>query len=486
MGIQAFSIHAHFYQPPREDPITGSIPVERNAAPFTNWNERIHFECYQPNARLRNFERISFNIGPTLYNWMKSHDPLTCARIVDQDKANFRSNGVGNAIAQSYNHTILPLSSHQDKVTQVYWGIIDFEHIFGRKPRGLWLPETAVDYETLEVLANFGIEFTILAPWQAKTGNTSRSDAFSSDIDSSEPYIVKLPNHKQVTVFFYHRELSTRVSFDPWATVNADDFARQILHPSYDVAKYQRNEPQLLLIASDGELYGHHQNYREHFLRRLVDGAASQFDLTPTYPALWLKRYPPRETIEIQERTSWSCHHGVERWADGCSCTSGSNVWKSKLRRAFDHLAGELDRLFLEVTSPFIDDPWLLRHRTIHVMLGEVTIEDLISSMASRALTSEQSRRIGLMLEAQYERQRMFTSCGWFHDDLDRIEPRNNLAYAAQAVRLAHKATGIDLGQDVIRDLQYVVSAKTGLSAEQVFGTIAKRYADTEKVFTFS
>ena len=272
-----------------------------------------------------------------------------------------------------------------------------------------------------------------------------------------------------MTVFFYQRELSTRVSFDPWATINADSFARQILQPCFNVEKSQRNGPQLLLIASDGELYGHHHNFRERFLARLVDGAASQFGMTSTYPALWLKRFPPRDTVEIRENTSWSCHHGIARWVGGCSCTPGNGTWKSRLRYAFEHLADELDRLFLEITRPLIRDPWLLRHRYIHAMLGKVTLDELISAMAYRVLTSEQLRRTYLMLEAQRERQRMFTSCGWFFDDFDRIEPRNNVVYAAQAVRFANLATNVNLKSEIVDDLKYVTSAQTGLRADQVF-----------------
>ena len=213
--MRALAIHGHFYQPPREDPLTGAIPNEFGAAPFGNWNERIHAECYRPNAELGNFERISFNVGPTLSSWMAGYDRSTYGAIVEQDRATVREFGVGNAIAQAYNHTILPLQSREDKVTQVAWGIADFEHHFGRKPQGLWLAETAVNTETLVVLADAGIEFTILAPWQAD----------APDVDTTEPYRVSLPGGRSITAFFYDRDLSGRVSFDPVMTSNADAFA---------------------------------------------------------------------------------------------------------------------------------------------------------------------------------------------------------------------------------------------------------------------
>lgn len=454
-----FTVHAHFYQPPREDPLTGIIPREPGAAPFPNWNERIHAECYRPNAELRNFEQISFNVGPTLFKWMAAYDPPTYQKIVEQDQVNVRRYQVGNALAQAYNHTILPLASYQDKVTQVAWGIADFEHRFGRRPRGMWLPETAADSETLDVLAQQGIEFTILAPWQAG----------EEDLDVTEPYRVPLANGREITVFFYQRDLSARISFDAGATVNADSFAEYVLRPYFNPEKERRGEPQLLLVASDGELYGHHQYLRDHFLARLVDGASSRLSITPTFLSRWLASHPPRRSMQIRERTSWSCHHGVTRWAGKCSCTPGDGGWKAQLRFAFERLSAEIDRLYLNVTQPFIDDPWSLRNRYVHVLLGETSPGALIEEMAGRALTSEQVRRIHLMLEAGRERQRMFTSCGWFFEDFDRIEPRNNVAYAAQAVYLCRLATGVSLEEVAREDLHRVVSERTGLRADKVF-----------------
>ncbi len=465
MGTQSLSIHAHFYQPPREDPITGRIPIEVGANPFQNWNERIHAECYRPNAELRNFEQISFNIGPTLLAWMDHHDPQTVARIVAQDAANLRRNGVGNAIAQGYNHTILPLSSRADKITQVAWGCAEFRHRFGRDPQGLWLPETAVDLETLEVLEQAGLRFTILAPWQAGV----RGQSGGGVVDPTEPYRVDLPNGRRFTVFFYQQDLSTRISFDPSATVNADDFARYVLLSYYNPEKTRRGEPQLILAASDGELYGHHQHLRDRFLARLMDGAVSPLDLHKTYPALWLQQHPPRQTITIREDTSWSCHHGVLRWKTACGCTPGDSAWKTNLRLALEHLAEALDDVAKEVLRPLFSDPLELRNRYIHVILGEMTAEQLIAELAGRALTGEQTHRVHLLLEAQRERQRMFTSCGWFFEDFDRIEPRNNVAYAAQAVLLTLQATGIDLSGMALRDLALVRSPRSGLTAERVF-----------------
>jgi hypothetical protein len=463
MADQLLCIHGHFYQPPREDPITGLIPHEPGASPYNNWNERIHAECYRPNAELGNFANISFNLGPTLGAWMHRHDPQAARLIVAQDRANVDRYGVGNAMAQAFNHTILPLATHRDKVTQVAWGIAAFEHAFGHKPQGMWLPETAVDIDTLGVLADHGIEFTILAPWQADTST------LNTPLDPTEPYRIFLPDGRSISVFFYHRELSTLISFSPQSTINADIFAQAEILSCFNAEKRQRGEPQLLLIATDGELYGHHQAFRDYFLAHLVNGATTSAGIRKTYPALWLRDHPPLRSISIHEKTSWSCYHGVMRWMGVCGCTPEYGVWKAYLRLAFDRLAVALDRIYEETTSPLVGNPWELRNGYIHVLLGNVGIDDLITRAAGYRLRKDDCRRIRLLLEAQHERQRMYTSCGWYFDDFSRIEPRNNVAYAAQAVSLTYLATGIDLAPQTAADLSHVVSQRTGARADRVF-----------------
>ncbi len=459
MFDRSLCIHGHFYQPPREDPLLGSIPQEAGAAPYANWNERIHAECYRPNAERGNFGRMSFNVGPTLFGWMQQHDPAAYRMIVEQDRANLRRYGVGNAIAQCYNHTIMPLATRADKAAQVAWGIADFAHRFGRRPQGMWLPETAVDSETLAIMADFGIEFTILAPWQAA----------DDQLDPTEPYRVELPGGRSIVACFYHQGLSGRVSFDSAMTTNADAFALHDLAAQFNPAKAQRGEPQLILVASDGELYGHHQPFRDMFLEHLLGTASAQSGIEPTFLARWLREHPPRRSVGLRERTSWSCHHGVARWMDSCGCTPEAGRWKAALRYACDQVAAALDMAYAAVLRPFIADPWRLRERYIHVLLGEMTVADLIGEAAGRRLPADTAGRIHMLLEAQRERQRMFTSCGWFFEDFDRIEPKNNVAYAARAVQLTHMAAGVNLAPLAADALRQVVSQRTGLRGDQVF-----------------
>ena len=456
MNAKAISIHAHFYQPPREDPLTNEIPVEPGAAPYPNWNEKIYDQCYHPNAEQGNFRKISFNIGPTLNNWLEDVHPEILEKIIHQEQENYEKFGVGNAMAQAYNHTILPLSSRDDKETQVRWGIDEFVCRFGHRPQGMWLPEAAVDLETLEVLVENGIEFVILAPWQAD----------KVDVDVSQPYLVELSGGKKITAFFYDQDLSMRVSFDPAATVNADEFVLNYVLPKFNGNHTSR--PRLHIVASDGELYGHHQPFREKFLAYLLNGAVGKQDIENVYPGLWLKRHPATESIRILENTSWSCPHGVSRWKEACDCAAHGE-WKAPLRKAFDQIASVLDREYLSFVGKYLENPWEMRHRYSQVLCGKTEPAAYIRSMISQKLPDEDVQTIELLLSAQYERQRMFTSCGWFFDDFDRIEPRNNIAYAAQAVWLTELASGIDLSEQALKWLKPVKSWRSGLRGDQVF-----------------
>lgn len=466
-----FCIHGHFYQPPREDPLTGEIPVEMGANPYKNWNEKIHDQCYRPNALLGNFKRVSFNIGPTLVEWMAGYDAITLHQIIEQERMNFEQQGVGNGMAQAYNHTILPLASKQDKITQIRWGLGDYLHRFGHQPSGLWLPEAAVDEETLEVLVEQGMEFVILAPWQAHEPH----------LDTTQPYLVKLTNGKEITAFFYDRDLSTRISFDPPSTVNADEFIVKFLLPKYRKEGGKTEpQPQLIMAASDGELYGHHQHFRDKFLSHLMSGALKNHPVEPTYPALWLKKHPAKKYIHLRYPTSWSCHHGVTRWMGSCGCTDHP-AWKAPLRQAFNEIAYVLDEHYEHTMGEYFSDPWEVRHQFIQVLLRQVKLEEWVQELSKRSLKSEDIRKISLLLSAQFERQRIFTSCGWFFEDFDRIEPRNNVAYSAQAVWLTYLATGVDLTSKAMGWLRQVKSWRTGLRGDVVFSQYLQRLRSGEQ-----
>ena len=456
MTFHALCIHAHFYQPSREDPLTGEIPQEKGAFPYQNWNEKIHAQCYKPNADLGNFELISFDLGPTLSEWMSKFDPQTLNRIIEADKTNCALYGVGNAMAQPYHHTILPLGTREDKITQIRWGIIDFEKRFGRTPQGMWFPETAIDEETLETAVEAGIEYTILAPWQAA----------DPSVDCSKFYKVALRNGLFMDVFFYEQGLSALVSFDPQATSNAERFAKEKIQPIFHA---HNQKDQIMTIATDGELYGHHQPFRDKFLAYLMNRALKKEDIESTFPALWRKTHPVEDEIKILPNTSWSCHHGIARWSTGCDCTPHSQ-WKGRLRKALDRLAGRIDKAYLEIMGGQFSNPWEIRHEYLRVKLQQEEFNHLVVRLnGGKAVTTDMLRKMDELLKVQFDRQRMMTSCGWFFDDFYRIEPQNNVKFAAQAVWRLKKSCGIDLVEKTVEDLKSVHSTATDLSGSQVF-----------------
>ena len=447
-------VHAHFYQPTREDPLTGIIPEELGAQPYSNWNERIYETCYKPNAAMGNFSRISFDIGPTLSQWLRRYHPDTLNQIIHADRLNMEHYGVGNAIAQPYHHTILPLGKRRDKQTQIRWGIYEFERTFKHKPEGMWLPETAVDMETLEVLVDNGIQFTILAPWQAEV----------KDVDPRKAYQVILPGHKSIKVFFYHSGLSARVSFDPNATENADVFARNIVKPEFLAG----DQNQWLMVATDGELYGHHQIFRDKFLSYLLDGSISAQHIETDFPGLQLTKQKVFPVVKIQENTSWSCHHGVQRWRGACACTPNSE-WKKPLREALERISGEVDKIFTEACKGLFENAWEARDRYIEVFSGDLKFGDWLRNFTDLPLTVEKVNQLERLFQAELDCQRMFTSCAWFFNDLDRIEPRNAVTYAAHAVWLVKKAVGTDISPEVVAILKKSKSWQSDVSALDFF-----------------
>lgn len=464
-GKPNICVHAHFYQPPREDPFTNLIPDEPGAEPYRNWNERILDTCYRPNAELGNYSRISFNLGPTLSSWMASNSKDVLLKIAEADKNNVIANGVGNAIAQPYNHTILPLSKRRDKETQVIWGIEAFKHLYGRNPQGIWLPECAVDLETLNVIAEQGIQFTILAPWQVE----------AQEGEEGSPYRIELENGKSIIVFLYNKELSTKVSFDTQATVNADTFAEKMLVPTVKRSALDG----LTIIATDGELYGHHQIFRDKFLAHLLNGSTSGRGMQITYPGLWLMENNVTRTAMIIENTSWSCHHGVERWRSNCGCTA-DGAWKKPLREAFNFLADEIDTQYESIIFDAGGNPWEMRNRYIDVILGRISFVDWLNSFELRTNEMITIHKLEYLFRAQYERQRMFTSCGWFFDSMERIEPQNNINYAASAVWLMEQACRFNLPYVFYSLIGKAKNDKSGLSGKDWFLSAYARCAISE------
>ncbi len=424
-------VHGHFYQPPREDPLTKAIPPEPGAEPFLSWNQRIMEECYRPNAMLGNFSKISFNLGPTLAGWLNRHAPDVLERIVGDENKNFKKFGTGNGLAQPYHHTILPLGDFFEKSIQIAWGIKNFEYYFHHRPEGMWLPETAVDNESLSIMADQGIKFTILAPWQIEvlTG------------EGGSPARVDLPNGKAITVFPYDSPLSSQVSFDNTSTENAERFSERIAS-----IRLSDDGRRFVLIATDGELYGHHQPFRDMFLSHLLNGASTSRGITPIYPGLWLKDNEVRTVARIRESTSWSCHHGIERWRSECECSSNTS-WKPAFTKGLRFLAGEIDRLFKEGCLNAGIDPVSAFEDYIDVELERTTFSQWIRNKAVGVTSVETLDQLHKLFQAQLYRQRMFTSCAWFFGNLERLEPQYALKNAAYATWLIRAVTGTDLSQ---------------------------------------
>ena len=450
-------IHGHFYQPPREDPFTGRIPREPTAAPYANWNERITVECYEPNVRAGNFEGISFNLGGTLAHWLDAHAHDTYERIVAAELAYRDRHGVGNGLAQCVHHTILPLARRRDKICQVRWGIASFEHRFGHHPQGIWLPEMAVDCETLGVLASEGIRFTILSDEQVY-GELSAGGG---------PYRVALPDDQEIVVFVRDRHLSNHLSFGMPDSGYVDEWLQK--HVAW---RCQRDG--LHIIATDGETFGHHHRQGVHVLNRIL-AAEERHGYRLATLGQYLQQHPPDTEIKVIENTAWSCAHGLSRWLVGCDCTPGDSRWKGALRRALDNLASDVDQIYVCEARQLGFEPWQLRDRYIDVILGRTSRETFLTGNGLGHLMSEEAERLLHLLEAQFHRQRMYISCTFFFGQLNRYEPRYAIANAVRALALTRYATGDDLSHGFRRDLSSAVSARTDLTGADIFDEIVSR-----------
>lgn len=460
-GQTYLCLHGHFYQPPREDPFTNRIPLEPSAAPFANYNERITAECYRPNAEAGNFDVMSYDMGPTLASWLEQTHPDVYRRIIEADRLHMQRYGVGNAVAQAYNHTILPLATLRDKRTQILWGLQDFQHRYGHAAHGMWLAETAVDFESLDLLAQFGITYTIMAPWQTTT-----------PIDPTEPYIVRLREGRSITVFFYNAPLSGGVSFDWNLTNDAEKFAASYLPAQLVQRKTDAKEPQLLIIATDGELYGHHKPWRDKFLSHLVRYGAPGNHFEVTSLERFMLAHPATKEAQIREPSAWSCSHGVARWSSGCECTEGDSSWKPALRQALANLSARGDALFEQYAGEALQDPWAARDDYILLRNGWESQESFWARHGKLKRLPDDTQtawRTQLLLEAQYFHQYSFTSCGFFFEDLDRIEPRNDIAFARRAISLTWQALNVDLQHDFVNDLQAAKSWRSAMTGADLY-----------------
>jgi alpha-amylase/alpha-mannosidase (GH57 family) len=466
---RAIVIHGHFYQPPRESPWLESVEVQDSAAPFHDWNERVTAECYAPNTAARrvddqnrvldivnNFEKISFNIGPTLFAWLERHRPDVYAKIVAADRASVETRGHGNACAQVFNHMIMPLATRRDKVTQVRWGIEDFRARLGREPEGLWLPETAVDNESLEVLAEAGMKFTILAPHQALRVRPLGADAWedvSGGIDPSRPYLWKGPRGLSLAVFFYDGPISRAIAFE--RLLERAENLVSWLNAAFSEA---REWPQLVHCATDGETYGHHSRFGEMALAAAVQQIEAEGAAALTNYGAFLAAHPPTHEVEIRELTSWSCAHGVERWRSDCGCRTRSDWhqrWRAPLREALDWLREQIDPFFEARASAHLKDPWAARDGYAAVLLDRSPerLEAFFAEHARGVLDPAARVEARRLLELERNRLLMYTSCGWFFDEISAIEPVQILRYAAMALQYLSDLGGGRLEDEFVRRL---------------------------------
>lgn len=475
------TVHGHFYQPPRENPYLDRIERQPSAHPFHNWNERIHHECYRANAFARiyndrgevikivnNYEYLSFNIGATLMSWMQSHDPEVYQRILTADqKSCQRLNGHGNAIAQVYNHIILPLANKQDKYTQIRWGKADFQHRFGRDPEGMWLAETAIDLATVTALIDEGIKFTILAPSQALRCRPFPSDhdphpqwhaVAGGQIDPTRPYRCYIPDGRYLDIFFYDGPISRDMGFND--VLASSDF---LVGRLGQAIKGDHRPSQLISVATDGETFGHHKQGTEKCLSYAFTESFPKNGWTVTNFAHYLSICPPTWEVELKPVTAWSCVHGVNRWQDDCGCGGGGNYqqkWRKPLRESLNWLRDELIKVYEIQGQEFFRDPWQTRDDYIAVILDRSpdAIEHFLAVHQSRTLSKSEKIDALRLLEMQRQALLMFTSCGWFFEEISRPEGTQILRYAGRSLELAGEVAGIQLEMNFLSRLAFAPS----------------------------
>lgn len=455
--MTALIIHGHFYQPPRENPWTGVIEAQSGASPYHDWNERIHAECYAPNAdahivghkgiehTVNNYTNLSFNFGPTLLSWLQDKHPDTYQKILDADRLSASErNGHGNAIAQAYGHAILPLCNERDRETQVQWGLADFRYRFRREAEALWLPETACDEKTLVLLIEAGLRFVILAPNQAAGVRSTSGDwqpIAPSDIDTSKPYLFLHPDNsgRSIAIFFYHGPLARGIAFEKALTSS-----KSLVELFMSAAKGES----MVNVATDGETYGHHFKFGDLCIAHALELEAPAAGFRVTNYGEYLDRHAPTDEVKLAlgeegKGTSWSCVHGVARWERDCGCHTGgesgwNQKWRTPLRAALNLLRDAAARDYERLGSDLFEDPWQVRNDAIQLILDpHYSREAFLDRHARKPLSDHDRWRALMLLEMQRNSLLMFTSCGWFFSEISGIETIQVLRYAARLMDLS-------------------------------------------------
>lgn len=519
-------IHGHFYQPPRENPWLEEIEQQASSYPYHDWNARINAQCYAPNAASRilspemkviditdNYSKISFNFGPTLLSWMDTMASDTYKAVIASDKiSNDKFSGHLPAIAQIYNHMIMPLANSRDKRTQVIWGVREFERRLGRKPEGMWLSETAVDLESLDLLAEQGIKFVILDPHQIgrfrKIGEVAWQNVSNGGMNIRMPYLCRLKSGRTMSIFVYDGPISKDVAFSNLLD-NGENFANRLVQAFSD-----SQEDQIVHIATDGETYGHHHINGDMALAYCLYYLESKALAKITIYGEYLEKHPPTHEVEIIENTSWSCIHGVERWRSDCGCNTGmhpgwNQKWRAPLRDAMNWLRDALIPIYEKEAAKYLKDPWQARDDFIYVILDRSVqnAEKFLSEHASRELSPEEKIKTLKLLGMQRQSLLMFTSCGWFFDELSGIETTQVMKYAARAMQLAKDIVGADLEQEYKKILAQAVSNIPGfgnganiydsmvkpaavdlgrVTAHYAISSIFKEYPENARIFSFT
>ncbi|MFN5060644.1 MAG: DUF3536 domain-containing protein [Chloroflexota bacterium] len=476
-------VHGHFYQPPRENPWIDAIDPQPSAAPYNDWNARIAAECYAPNTAARildaqgriqhivnNYSWMSFNVGPTLMRWLAQHDRITYEGIIAADhEGRQRFGGHGPAIAQVYGHLIMPLATPRDRRTQVAWGVADFVHHYGRQPEGMWLAEAAVCTDSLEALAEHGIKYTILAPHQAAAvrplGASEWNERYWQGVDTTMPYLVKLPSGREIAVFFYNGGVSQAIAFQGMLQ-RGESLANALLTGLDD-----GDQSRLAHVATDGETYGHHHRHGEMALAYAIHHIHTNKLARITVYGEYLELHPPTHEVRIVEQSSWSCAHGVERWRSDCGCHTGgqpgwNQAWRGPLRTALDWARDAVDRQWEQQAMRYFAQPWQARDAYIAI-INDPSEANITAFMRMHGRTNERWPALGL-LELQRQLMQSFTSCAWFFNDVAGIETIQVLRYAARMMQLAQQVMGLDIEEGFHEQLERVVG-NTGVTAAKLY-----------------